>query len=143
MYLAGARFKIITDHKPLEFIFNNPSSKPPVRIERWCMYLQKFGKENPADYMCRHPVYTEAFALFGIPGECRTDNGPPFQGEEFAMYAKTQGFGHRKITPLHPEANGEEICENTPEVHCGHHSGRHSGSHRGHHSGSHGVDIEK
>jgi len=25
----------------------------------------------------------------------------------FAEYAKTQGFSHQRITPLHPEANGE------------------------------------
>ena len=34
MYLAGARFKVMTDHKPLEAIFSNSNSKPPVRIER-------------------------------------------------------------------------------------------------------------
>ena len=64
MYLAGAQFKVVTDHKPLEAIFNNSNSKPPVRIERWSMYLQEFdftveyrpGKGNPADYMSRHPV---------------------------------------------------------------------------------------
>ena len=39
--------------------------------------------------------------------ECRTDNGSPFQGKEFATYAKTHGFRHRKITPLQLEANGE------------------------------------
>ena len=53
MYFAGARFKIITDHKPLEFIFNNSSSKPPVRIERWCMYLQEF--DFTVEYRPRHP----------------------------------------------------------------------------------------
>ena len=66
MYLVSARYKIITDHKPLEFIFNNPNSKPPARLKRWCMYLQEFDltvayrpdEENPADYTSRHPVYT-------------------------------------------------------------------------------------
>ena len=47
------------------------------------------------------------FSMFGIPEECKSDNGPPFQSREFAEYAKTQGFRHRKITPLHPEANGK------------------------------------
>ena len=45
--------------------------------------------------------------MFGIPEECKSDNGPPFQSREIAEYAKTQGFRHRKITPSHPEANGE------------------------------------
>ena len=322
MYLAGAQFKVVTDHKPLEAIFSNSNSKPPVRIERWSMYLREFdftveyrpGKDNPADYMSRHPVHAlentddykeqkqteevvnsvvrrnvpeslsveevrkatvndlvllevmdivqsgneesrykseglrpyklvrselsvangillrgsrmvvpkalqrrvvnishkghqgivktkqllrsavwfpgmdrmtedvvrsclpcqaatqqkpkeplqmtelperpwqkisldfsgpypsgeyclivvddysrypvvefisttsaaaviprldKFFSMFGIPEECKSDNGPPFQSREFAEYAKTQGFRHRKITPLHPEANGE------------------------------------
>ena len=53
------------------------------------------------------PKLNEIFALFGIPEECRTDNGAPFQGNKFAMYAKTHGFRQRKITPLHPEVNGK------------------------------------
>ena len=64
MYLAGTRFKVVTDHKPLEAIFSNSNSKPPIRIERWSTYLQEFnftveyrpGKDNPADYMSRHPI---------------------------------------------------------------------------------------
>ena len=61
MYLAGARFKVVTDHKPLDAIFSYSNSKPPVRIERWSTYLQEFnftveyrpGKENPEDYRSR------------------------------------------------------------------------------------------
>ena len=34
-------------------------------------------------------------------------NGPPFQGNEFATYARTHGSRHRKITSLHPEVNGK------------------------------------
>ena len=64
MYLAGAGFKVVADYKPLEAIFSNANSKPPVRIERWSTYLQEFnftveykpGKDNPADFMSRHPV---------------------------------------------------------------------------------------
>ncbi|KAF7687611.1 hypothetical protein HF521_014839, partial [Silurus meridionalis] len=63
LYLYGAEFNMITDHKPLELIFNNPKSKPPARIERWALRLQpykykviyKAGKTNPADYMSHHP----------------------------------------------------------------------------------------
>ena len=63
LYLYGCTFKVITDHKPLMSIFNNPNSKPPLRIERWVLRLQTYdftvsyrrGKDNPADYMSRHP----------------------------------------------------------------------------------------
>ena len=64
LYLLGREFNLITDHKPLECIFNNPNSKPPARIERWALRLQAFdynvlyrqGSDNPADFMSRHPV---------------------------------------------------------------------------------------
>ena len=64
LYIYGAEFNIVTDHKALEIIFNNPNSRPPARIERWSLRLQNYdftvkfkpGKENPADFMSRHPV---------------------------------------------------------------------------------------
>ena len=45
--------------------------------------------------------------MFGIPAECKSDNGPPFQSREFAEYARTQEFRHQQITLLHPDAKGE------------------------------------
>ena len=53
------------------------------------------------------PRLDKIFSMFGIPEKSKSDNGPPFQSREFAEYAKTQGFRHRKVTPSHPEANGE------------------------------------
>ncbi|KAJ8346728.1 hypothetical protein SKAU_G00281290 [Synaphobranchus kaupii] len=67
LYLYGSHFTVITDHKPLELNFNSPKSTPPARLERWRLRLQpysftvkyKAGKDNPADYMSRHPVQGE------------------------------------------------------------------------------------
>ena len=70
LYLFGSEFNVVTDHKPLVPMFNHPHSKLPARIERWLLRLQQYnmtviyrsGKENPADYMSRHPTsstYTE------------------------------------------------------------------------------------
>lgn len=64
IYVYGAPFTLITDHKPLVYIFTNPKSKPPARLERWSLRLQPYnftiryapGKTNPADYMSRHPL---------------------------------------------------------------------------------------
>ena len=64
LYLYGAPFTLVTDHRPLEAIFGNPSSKPLARIERWALRLQPYdftivyraGKDNPADYMSRHAL---------------------------------------------------------------------------------------
>ena len=64
MFLIGSEFDVITDHKALESIFNNPRSRPSACIERWMMRLQPFnfkvsyrkGTSNEADYLSRHPV---------------------------------------------------------------------------------------
>ena len=64
LFVYGKEFKVITDHKPLVSLFNNPSSKPSARIERWLLELQQYrftveyrpGASNPADYASRHPV---------------------------------------------------------------------------------------
>lgn len=53
------------------------------------------------------PRLNKIFAEFGIPETVRTDNGPPFNGKEFANFSQTLGFKHRKVTPLWPRANGE------------------------------------
>jgi len=37
LYLEGAKFTVLSDHKPLESIFNNTRSTAPVRIQRWLL----------------------------------------------------------------------------------------------------------
>ena len=66
LYVYGKPFTVVTDHKPLEPLYNDPRSKPPARIEQWALKLQPYnftvmyraGKDNPADYMSRHPSIT-------------------------------------------------------------------------------------
>ena len=53
------------------------------------------------------PKLEEIFSLMGYPSNVRSDNGPPFKSREFAEYVKTCGFVHKRITPLHPQANGQ------------------------------------
>ena len=55
---------MLSDHKPLEGIFNHPTSQTNARIERWNLRLQTYdfvlkyrpGVDNPADFLSRHPV---------------------------------------------------------------------------------------
>jgi len=47
------------------------------------------------------------FVTFGTPTVAKSDNGPPFNGEEFAKFAHVLGFRHHKVTPLWQRANGE------------------------------------
>ena len=60
MYLFGQEFELLTDHKPLEFIFS-PKSKPCAHVERWVLRLQQYnytvchisGSTNIADSLSR------------------------------------------------------------------------------------------
>jgi hypothetical protein len=66
IYLMGLKFTLITDHKPLQFIFNRTNSKPSPRVERWVLRLQAFdyevvykpGPQNIADSLSRLSVST-------------------------------------------------------------------------------------
>lgn len=53
------------------------------------------------------PKLNHIFAAYDVPQVVKSNNGPPFNGGEFAQFAKYLGFKHRKVSPLWPEANGE------------------------------------
>lgn len=46
------------------------------------------------------------FKKHGTPEIVKSDNGPAFIAKEWQVFAKQEGFKHRKITPLNPAANG-------------------------------------
>ena len=57
------------------------------------------------------PVFRRVFDTYGVPEEVKSDNGPPFNSHAFEVYAREEGFKHRKVTPGWPEANGDvERC---------------------------------
>ncbi len=47
------------------------------------------------------------FATHRIPKILKSDNGPPFFGNEFKAYMQENGITHQKMTPLWPQANSE------------------------------------
>ncbi len=67
IYLYGSHFRLITDCKPVQLIFDNPKSKSPARIERWNLRLQSYdfevvhtrGSQNPSDFLSRHSIPDE------------------------------------------------------------------------------------
>ena len=47
------------------------------------------------------------FSMFGTPEVVKSDNGPPFQSEDFVRFVKIEGFKHHRVMLLWPRANGE------------------------------------
>lgn len=53
------------------------------------------------------PILERIFSIYGIPEIIISDNGPPFQSSQLAIYFKQKGINHHRITPLWPRANGQ------------------------------------
>ncbi len=54
------------------------------------------------------------FATHGIPIVIKTDNGPPFSGDDFRRYCNALNIRHEFWTPYWPQANGEVGRFNKP-----------------------------
>ena len=51
------------------------------------------------------PKLDKIFAAYGIPTNITTDNGPPFNSEDFKIFVKYLGIKHSRITPFWPQSN--------------------------------------
>ena len=62
---------IHSDHKPLQYLFNNPLSKPPARIERWQLRLAPydFTVRYRRDYMSSHPLDNQSVRSSNVAKE--------------------------------------------------------------------------
>ncbi|MEW8548477.1 MAG: DDE-type integrase/transposase/recombinase, partial [Candidatus Thiodiazotropha sp.] len=52
------------------------------------------------------------FSRHGYPISITSDNGPQFRSAVYANYLKECGISQRRVTPLHPAANGEVERQN-------------------------------
>ena len=67
VFLYGKPFIVVTDHKPLEVIFNNPRHATSIRLQRMTVRMLDYefkveyrpGKSNISDYTSRHPLPLE------------------------------------------------------------------------------------
>ena len=53
------------------------------------------------------PKLDKVFAVHGIPLTVKSDNGPPFNGDEYDRYFKVLGIDKDLSTPVWPQANAE------------------------------------
>lgn len=51
-------------------------------------------------------ILSKIFTTFGVPNKLKSDNGPPFQSQQFKDFLKSWGVQHCKVTPYWPEGNG-------------------------------------
>ena len=46
------------------------------------------------------------FAMYGLPLQLVSDNGPQFISSDFAEFMKKNGIKHIRCAPYHPSSNG-------------------------------------
>ena len=51
-------------------------------------------------------ILRSLFALYGIPEEVVSDNGPQLASEEFSQFLKQNGIKFTRVPPYHPASNG-------------------------------------
>ena len=52
------------------------------------------------------PMLETALGMLGNVESVTSDNGPPYNSENFRKFARKMGFRHRKCSPENPQANG-------------------------------------
>jgi hypothetical protein len=92
--ILSADFYTTTGGEELLVIIDNYSKFPEIEVVKSTSFKSVI------------PVLEKMLSSFGIPEAIKTDNGPPFNGKEFAEFCQQMGIKHQKVTPLWPEANG-------------------------------------
>ena len=60
------------------------------------------------------PVVDKVFSTFSYPVQVKTDNGTPFQGQQWSDFCEFNNIHHRSITPLWPKGNAQAENFNKP-----------------------------
>ncbi len=84
-----------------------------VLIDRYSRFPEvKIVKSTKASVII--PKLDRIFSVHEIPEIIKSDNRPPFQGEEFCKYFSALGIKHEQIAPRWPQANGQVERFNQP-----------------------------
>ncbi|KAJ8730401.1 hypothetical protein PYW07_017439 [Mythimna separata] len=83
-YLYGRKFLIVTDHRPLRWLFNH--SDPSSKLQRWRLKLEEYEYEiiyrkgklnNAADALSRYPPVKPINAIDPVPSTSGQNLNPP------------------------------------------------------------------
>ena len=87
------------------FSLEGRPSKFLITADYWSNYFElEELKKTDATAVIR--FLRRQFATHGIPDEVISDNGPPFQSQQFEAFARKWMFRHRTTSPYHSQANG-------------------------------------
>jgi len=85
----------------------------PIFGYTWLVYVDAYSKYPGAIPLTTTTASSttnallEVFSHFGLPEQLVSDNGPPFDSYDFAVFCKSNGIRHSRSAPYHPQSNGE------------------------------------
>ena len=84
-----------------------------VVVDYYSRYMEvEVLKSTTADNCKVIASLRKIFLTHGLPVSITTDNGQQFISEEYCKFVKEERIGHRRVTPLWPQANGEVERQN-------------------------------
>lgn len=102
-YLFGRKFKIVTDHKPLQWLFS--SKEPSSKMVRWRLKLQEFDYEI---IYKKGLLNKNADALSRI--ELNANDAQPQEQKSFNLNDFMNQFNESMAGKNHPQQNQQEIA---------------------------------
>lgn len=101
------------DYKGQFRLGNRQYCYPLTTSDLFSRFLLTLESLDSTDGEQAKPVFEEAFRLYGLPLEIRSDNGPPFASQgllgltRLSVWWMRLGIVHQRIDPGHPEQNGQ------------------------------------
>lgn len=101
------------DYKGQFRLGNRQYCYPLTTSDLYSRFLLTLESLEGTDDQEARPVFEEAFRLYGLPLEIRSDNGPPFASQglfgltRLSVWWMRLGIVHQRIAPGHPEQNGQ------------------------------------